>query len=128
MSAKFDWKLSGPMFARGVVGKASARALKDLGMVGQKLVVDQYYPGHGFRTGTLRRSVSYRVTGNKVTIESGGRDKSQAVNYSEKIERRYGMYRFAKEELEQKAPEIIENVMAGQFNGTSVKALSGFRR
>jgi len=116
------------MFASNAVSKGSARALKDLGMVGQKLVADQYYPGHGFRTGTLRRSVSYRVTGDKVTIESGGRDKSKAVNYSEKIERRFGMYKIAKQELEQKAPEIIENVMAGQFNGTSVKALSGFIR
>ena len=134
MASRMVWDLSGPMFARGVVGKASKRVMSGLGKVGMKLVVDQMFKPsdfprsrHGFDSGALRRSVNYKVSGFEVTIASGARDGSSSMHYADKIERRYHMYEKAKKELEQKAPEIIEDVMAGTFNGTSVRSLAGFK-
>lgn len=134
MASRMVWDLSGPMFARGVIGKASKRVMNDLGMVGMKLVVDQMFKPsdfprsrHGFQDGNLRRSVNYKVSGFEVTIASGARDGTDSMHYADKIERRYRMYKKANKELKKKAPEIIEDVMAGTFNGTSVRSLAGFK-
>lgn len=61
-----DVKFSGPLFtppglAERVVRDAVRDTVQDLAERGERMVKAQLYPGHGFKFGNLRRSITSRV-------------------------------------------------------------------
>lgn len=106
--------LKGPIFEPGAsveMMRAVDGALNEIALHGQSLVQRQLYPGHGVRTGHLRRSIWGGSTGPlKAQIDAGARQQGRNVHYAKYVEygtrRRVGYFMFhtAARQLSQAAP------------------------
>lgn len=103
MATGFTVRLQGPLFEANVsekVQNAVRKGLDQLALQGQRMVQEQLYPGHGVKTGNLRRSVvGTAEVWNKATVGT-------SVNYGEFVERGhrsfggYHMFGNAQKQLE----------------------------
>jgi len=84
----FTVVIAGPLFLKSRWDQGVYAALNDIGLEGVKLVHEQLYKGHGFRTGHLKRSVSFLVNKaeNEVVIDSGASRFGKDVVYAEWVE------------------------------------------
>jgi hypothetical protein len=102
MAEAFDVKfeVDGPAFS-GTIPKVMQgiinRGLLDLATIeGSNRVKDQLYPGHGRITGNLRNHVGANlISDNKAVVDAGEARYGEDIEYAEKVERRYGMFRNA---------------------------------
>ena len=80
-----------------VIQEIVNRGLLDLAIIeGSNRVKDQLYPGHGRITGNLRNHVGANlVSDNKAVVDAGETRYGAAIEYAEKVERRYGMFQNA---------------------------------
>lgn len=126
MKNSFAVIVAGPLFMKRQWEKGVDQALNDLGLEGVKLVQEQLYKGHGFRTGNLKRSISFVVDKgeNEVTIDSGESRFGEDVVYAEWVEtgkRRGRQTKFKGYHMfENAARQLTEGDRAGEI---SVKAI-----
>ena len=118
--------IAGPIFLKSQWDKGVDQALNDIGLRGVQLVQEQLYKGHGFRTGHLRRSISFVVDKgkNEVTIDSGGSRFGENVVYAEWVEtgKRNGRQtRFKGYHMFERAEKALtENGDAGKISAKSI--------
>lgn len=129
----FTVLIAGPLFLKSAWTRGMDQALNDIGLRGVQLVQEQLYKGHGFRTGNLRRSISFVVDKgkNEVTIDSGGSRFGENVVYAEWVEtgkrkgrqtkfKGYHMFELAEKKLTENddAGKIMANNIGDEIGGT----------